>query len=259
VLDVPRSARLAAWGTAVLQAACSPAAAVRAVTDQDEPHEVAADPEVTGVGHDLSTLFVALGALGATGLRLVLPVPGDLIGLGGPRAFNERAVTAGESVVVDAPAGAWGLSPTVTPFGSDLEPGHLVAWQVMAANPAPPAGRIGLAEAEQTLRLALVEATKALTTLDIARWREDHSDAVLAVRDGVLAPQALPPSLPERAHRAAATAARVRAIVELAVLDDGAAISSRQADLRRQALREVDAVARRGLVAAVNAALEPGR
>ncbi len=256
MLDVPRSARLAAWGTALLRDQVSLPDVVRVVTGEDEPHEVTTD-DVPVAGHDLATLVTALAALGATELRLVLPVPGDLVGLGGPRAFNERAVTAGECVVVAAAGGSWGLVPTVTPFGSELEPGHLVGWQVTAADPAPLAGRIGLAEAEQTLRQALLEATRALTDLDVARWREDHADAIVAVRDGVLAPDALPPSLPPRAHRAAAVAARVRAIVELAELDDGAAISSHQADQRRQALRAVDAVARRGLVAAVNAGLEP--
>ena len=40
---------------------------------------------------------------GATGAGLALPVEGDLLGLGGPRTFNDAAIESGEAVVL----GAW--------------------------------------------------------------------------------------------------------------------------------------------------------
>jgi hypothetical protein len=49
----------------------------------------------------------------------------------------------------------------------------------------------------------------------------------------------------------------VRAIVELASGDDGAAVTGHEARTRAAALRELDAVSRRALAAAVNGMLEP--
>ncbi|HEY6794989.1 MAG TPA: hypothetical protein VI248_09945, partial [Kineosporiaceae bacterium] len=80
---------------------------------------------------------------------------------------------------------------------------------------------------------------------------------VTAVRDGALPTGALPPSAPGRTARVLATAARVRAIVELATEDDGAAVTGHEARARAAALRELDAVSRRALAAAVNGMLEP--
>jgi hypothetical protein len=93
--------------------------------------------------------------------------------------------------------------------------------------------------------------------LDVARWRDDAAEAISAVRDGVLAPDALPPSASPRSLRVLATAARLRASDHLAVVDDGAAVSGYEATRRAQALRGLDGVARRAMTAAVNAVLEP--
>jgi hypothetical protein len=54
-----------------------------------------------------------------------------------------------------------------------------------------------------------------------------------------------------------ATAARVRAIVELASEDDGAAVNGHEAARRAEALRGLDAVSRRAMVAAINGMLDP--
>ncbi|NAZ77752.1 hypothetical protein GTQ99_20390, partial [Kineococcus sp. T13] len=192
-------------------------------------------------------------------LLLALPVPGDPRGLPGPAALNVAALEAGECVVVEL-AGLqqrWALVPEVTEFGSAWEPGALVTWSLRAAAPRRAPESTGLADSERELRLALATATQALASLDVARWREDAADRIAAVRDGALAPDALPPGTSPRAARVLQTAARVLAIVELATEDDGAAITSWEATSRAQALREVAAVARRALTAAVNAHAEP--
>ncbi|MEW9265779.1 hypothetical protein AB1207_13560 [Kineococcus endophyticus] len=271
MLDLPRSARLAAWGTGVLNADVPLAAAVSAVLRDDEPHTVRweADPlpGVRSVPDDVTTLLAALaeGAGGASSpggrLLLALPVPGDPRGLPGPAAVNVAALEVGECVVaeVDGHEGRWAFVPEVTEFGSVLEPGAFVSWTAHSAAPRRVPESSSVAESERELRVALATATQALASLDVARWREEAADRIAAVRDGALAPDAVPPGTSPRAMRVLQTAARVLAIVDLATEDDGAAITSLEATSRAVALREVGAVARRALVAAVNAHTEPVR
>jgi len=269
VLELPRSVRLAAWGTAVLGGRATPADAVRAVTLDDEPHTVgsAGDRLALPEGAGLAAVLGRLADLGVPGLRVALPAPGDVLGLPGPPTFNAAALAAGECVLTEPVTRGWaadvasplGLVPAVTVFGSVWEPGALVEWAVHPVSPPrlPPA--VTLAEAERELREALTSATATLARLDVARWREDAADRVAAVRDGTLPPAALPPSAPGRTARVLATAARVRAIVELAAEDDGAAVTAQEALVRAATLRTLDAVSRRALAAAVNGMLEPDR
>ncbi|MGQ7351179.1 hypothetical protein ACUN7V_10995 [Quadrisphaera oryzae] len=276
MLHLPRSARLAAWGSALLSGRTDPATAVRAVVGSDEPHGVtggeplpgwqdtgpAGSPGAPGDpgGAPLAQLFAGLASAGARCLRVALPAPGDPAGLPGPAEFSAEAVEAGEAVLVDGElllldgVGRLGLVPHVSWFGSAWEPGAEVTWRVFPTwSPKAPDGTT-LADADRSLRTGLTEATRVLAGLDVARWRDDAADRITAVRDGALATSELPPGCPDRAVRVVASAARVRAIVELASEDDGAAVSSSEALERARSLREVDGVARRALAVAVNAA-----
>lgn len=261
VLEPARSARLAAWGTAVLRGEVAPVAAIRAVTGDDEPHEVEAFTDAAAVlpPGGLAELLAALAGLGVVGLRVVLPRPGDVLGLPGPPDFNIAAVDAGECVLTEPlPDGsAWGLIPQITPYGSVWEPGTLVTWQVHGVLPRRVTDVASLAEAERELREALRVATEALAQLDVTRWRDDAADRIAAVRTGALPSGALPPTAPQRSAGVLATALRVGAIVALASEDDGGAVTLHDADARRQALRGLDGVTRRAVTAAVNALLEP--
>lgn len=272
MLDVPRSARLAAWGSAVLAGLADPATAVRAVVRSDEPHTVedpdahAVPPAAAFAGADLglADLLAGLRAHGVPGLRAVLPAPGDVLGLPGPPEVNTLMLETGEAVLTAAPEPgpgpvppSLGLVPVVEEFGSAWEPGALVTWRVLPVAPRRLEAAGSLGEADRALKEALREATEELARLDVARWREDAAEAIAAIRDGSLVPDALPPSAPSRAVRVLGTAARLRAIVDLAVADDGAAVSGYEAERRAQALRGLDGVARRAMVAAVNAVLEP--
>ena len=275
MLDLPRSARLAAWGTGVLTANASLESAVAAVVRDDEPHTVSFEesaptlpglPGAGGTPDDVTTLLAALAecahaAPGGGRLLLALPVPGDPRGLPGPAAVNVTALEVGECVVAELGGhdARWALVPEVTEFGSVWEPGALVTWTVLGAAPRRAPESSSVAESERELRVALATATQALATLDVARWREDAADRIAAVRDGGLARDAVPADTSPRAMRVLQTAARVLAIVDLATEDDGAAITSLEATSRAQALREVAGVARRALVAAVNAHTEPAR
>jgi hypothetical protein len=266
VLELPRSVRLAAWGTAVLGGQVVVDDAVRAVTEDDEPHAVRGDdPLALPPGSGLGDVLGRLRDLGVPGLRVLLPAPGDVLGLPGPPPFNECAVGAGECVLTEPVTHGWaaafasplGLVPEVSTFGSAWEPGAQVEWSLHTVNRARTTVVGSLAEAERELRQALITATETLSRLDVARWRDDAADRVAAARDGALPRTALPPSAPPRTARVLAMAARVRAIVALAAADDGAAISGYEAQQRADALRRLDGVSRRALAAAVNGMLEP--
>jgi len=241
-------------------------AAVAAVVRDDEPHAVRWDavalPAVRVVPDDVGTLLAGFAECASSSsgrMLLALPVPGDPRGLPGPAAVNVAALEAGECVVAELEdhADRWALTPEVTEFGSVWEPGAMVSWAAATAAPRRAPESSSVAESERELRVALATATSALATLDVARWRQDAADRIAAVRDGALAKDAVPPGTSARALRVLATAARVLAIVELATEDDGAAITSMEAMSRTTALRDVAAVARRALVAAVNAHTEP--
>jgi hypothetical protein len=272
VFEPARSARLAAWGTAVLQGDAAAVAAVRAVTGEDEPHDVepggppdgapGSSPDGSGVPagcRDLGEVLTVLDRLGVTGLRVVLPRPGDVLGLPGPPPFNVAALEAGECVLTEPlPDGrSWGLVPRITPFGSQWEPGTLVTWQVFGVAPRRVTDVGSLAEAERALREALREVTEALAGLEVSRWREDAAERIAAVRSGGLPSGALPPTAPQRSTAVLATALRVEAIIALATEDDGGAVTLHEARARRQALLALDGVTRRAVTAAVNALLEP--
>jgi len=254
MLDLPRSVRLALWGTAVLADCVTASDAVPAVTGHDEPHTAGGD-DVLPLRGDHTVLADLFGQLHrrSASVRVVLPVPGDALGLPGPRAVNEHALDAAEAAVtVPRSPGdpVWAMVPVVTGYGSELEPGVAVHWQVHRTAGLTATDFGGLSEAERALRLALVECTETLAAMDVARWREDASERIAMVRDGGLPRGAVPPGTPGRVVRVLGTAARVRAIVALAAEDDGAAVSGWEAAGRARTLRHVDQVARRAMVAA---------
>jgi hypothetical protein len=276
VLDLPRSVRLVLWLRAAIEGRATVRDVLRAVRGDDEPHTTDwADDDTTAWAtpgsRDSQDLDVALEWLlpRAAGVQVVLPVPGDVVGLRGPGAMSTAAMDAGEGVFVDLSPDPWGaaagsagagsvdavgLVPEVMEFGSWLEPGAMVTWRAWpaSARPAPVGDMASLAEADRMLREALREATEALADMDVSRWREDASDRIAAIRDGGLDRRAAPGSTPPRALRVLASASRVRAIVDLAMQDDGAAIVGWQASARRATLRDVGEVARRAMVAATN-------
>lgn len=276
VLSVPRSVVLAAWGGALAAGTTGLRPALRAVTGADEPHGVspapgpvsplggAADGAPPGVlasavasAQDVGALLSALRGTGAR-VRALLPSPGDPAGLEGPPSFTADAVDAEEAVVVDGGAGGatggagTGLVPRVVEFGSALEPGHTVVWQVHPARVGPSAEATTLEGAARGLRTALARATALMEDLDVARWRDDAGDALADVRGGALARDAFPPGASAQAVGAATTAARVLLLVELAGLDEGGALSSGQARARRAVIGDVSSVARAALAAAAS-------
>lgn len=236
--SLPVSARFALWFTAWAEGRTSPDEARDAVVGDDAAHDVAGLPDT----EDLVPLIVALGRLrmeGATAAGLALPVPGDPLGVAGPADFNAAALEAGEGVVL--PGAGLGLVP--------VRAGAGVVWQAYPAEarrqvPDP-------AEADTTLRQAVLEAADALAALEVARWRPEVADELMALRRGTDLP--LPPETGSRAVRLAGLSLRCCTIVDLALDDDGGAVSAAEAERRRSALLPLDHAARRGLVAACSA------
>jgi hypothetical protein len=257
---LPRSALLSAWGTAALRGAVDVLDAVRAVQGDDEPHTlVLADDPLLRPCDDLPGLLNALRAAGTTGLRLVLPVPGDLTGLAGPAAVNVEAVDVGECVLTVGGA-PLAFVPMVEEFGSVLEPGHLVTWWVHDAH-VPPEATATLSDVERQLREVLMSATRRLGRLDVGDSplgldRPALLDRLADVRHGSGPCAQLPSGLPSRSLRVLDLAWRIRMIVELAAEDDGGAVSGWDAARRSEALRDLEHAGRHALVAAVNAGLE---
>ncbi|WP_258726857.1 hypothetical protein [Cellulomonas sp. NS3] len=253
VLALPRSVLLALWLQEIGSGSAPVQRAVTAVQGDDEPHTVR-----VGEGTDLgaaATLpdLVAAWAAGPRAAAAALPVPGDPGGA--PAAVAGPAVLAGECVLVHGLHGTFAAVPHVEEFGSAYEPGHLVTWEVARVPDWRPAlvGQVGtLAEAERDLRTALIQATEALASLDVARWRPDAAEAIAALRSDVDPGWGLPPTLEGRRVRVLASAARLRAIVRLATADDGGAVNLWQADQRSTALREVDRAARRAMSSATH-------
>lgn len=258
--DLPRSALLCAWGGAALRGDVSIARAVRVVQGDDEPHTVElADDPLVRASQDLPELLAAVRAGGATGLRLVLPAPGDLTGLAGPPCVNAEAVETGECLLtVGGPPLA--LVPLVEEFGSAREPGHLVTWWVHDANPAA-TPTAGLGDVDRQLRDVLVRATRRLSELgladsSLARPGAELLDRLTDLRHGGGPSTAMPDGLSPRSLRTLDLAWRLSGIVELALADDGGAVSGWEASHRRQSLAEVGTAARHAVVAALNAPLE---
>jgi hypothetical protein len=257
---LPRSALLCAWGTAALRGDVSASRAVRAVQGDDEPHTVVlADDPLLRSCEDVPSLVAALRAAGVTGLRLVLPVPGDLTGLAGPPAVNAEAVDAGECLLtVGGPPLA--IVPLVEAFGSVHETGHLVTWWVHDANTPPPT-TTSVSDVERQLREALMRTTRELGDLhlgesDLARGGPDLVERLTDVRYGAGPAPSLPEGLPARSLRVLDLAWRVRCIVELAREDDGGAVSTWEAERRTQALSRLETVGRHAVVAALNALVD---
>ncbi|MEU8566719.1 MULTISPECIES: hypothetical protein [Streptomyces] len=259
MLVEPRSGLLAAWGNALLAGLVSPDDAALAIVGEDAVHRVEGLPGEAGpVG--LTLALGRLRALGATGFRVALPVPGHPLGLSGPPDFNARALEAEEAVI--AYGVPYGLVPEVTEAGPEGDLHVEVVWRVLPVREAPPADVPSLSEAERELAEALRDATAALARLDVAGSgpvAEAAVDAYRARAEGGRGRDVLAPGYPPRAVRVLELAQRVGLLVSVAYgSGHGGAVSASEIAARGAALRPVERVARRALVAAYNAYVEGG-
>ena len=233
-MDSLPSVRMTANLNSMIKGQQSIEQAERAIVGSDVAHHVV-DPD-GALGLDplqASTLDAALEALLAAeseGWFLALPVPGALAPLRGPSAFNLAALERGEAVV--AGAAGLGLVPTRV--------GQAVQWRIFTAErPLAPSSPY---EAERALNEVVIHAAATLSRLDVAAGaRPAPPDVVI-----------LAPGYNTRQRATAERAARLLTACDAALLDDGASISSFEADRRAQELRRVRARAGEALGSAVS-------
>ncbi len=251
----PRSALLAAWGNAWLAGDARLADLVRRVGAYDDSHCV------RGLAPEDLSLERALARLRADGvdrLRLVLPAPGDAVGLPDPGPFTTAALAASEGVLaLRADGSGSGLVPALQVHGSPYD-GTVttVAWTAHAVScPGPDPGPF-LHDAEHDLRRGILECASTLADLDVARWRPDVAGALTDLRRrarGGLDEDELPGGYPQRARQVLAQARQLASVLQLATRDSGGALDSHEAAGRERALRELARLVRRARVAGYNA------
>jgi hypothetical protein len=243
VRELPNAGRLAAWGTAALTGAVSPDEAADEVAGSDDAahrvHDLPGEPAPV----NLAYAFGRLRALGATGLRLVLPVPGDVSGLPGPPAFNERAVGRAAAVL------------TVGRPSLALLPETRGTWSVHDVADDRRT-TMSLGEASHALAAAMREATEVLARLDVARF-EPGAARALAARSAPVHRQ-LPASVDPQAHLVLQQALWLTEIVDLAGRSDGAAVNASEMAERTRVLRDLERAARRALEAACSPTMHVG-
>ena len=251
----PRSALLAAWGNAWLAGDTGLRELVDRVTAHDDAHTV------TGLTDDdlpLERAVARLRAAGVTRLRVVLPAPGDAVGLPGPGPFTRAALGASEGVLALRRDGSGtGLVPTLTSHGSVFD-GTVttVVWSAYDVTAAGPDPGPFLHDAEHDLRRGVVEVTSVLRDLDVARWRPELAGALQDLRRQARAgldEDELPDGFPTRARQLLVQARQLAGVVQLAATDTGGAVDTREAAGREQALRELARLVRRARLAAYNA------
>lgn len=237
--DSPISATLVAWGNAWLLGHVSLETALDRVEREAGPQVVAAE----GIETPLLAFLLDRRIEGLSAFRLALPVSGDPLGLTGPPSFNGVAIDAGQAVVAVLSGRCLGLVPSADRRGSSYRG---VRWLTAEASAAPP-DVPSLAEAEQSLRTAMVAATEALLGMGGPAQGFPAADAL--DRAG----EALAPGYPGRAHRVGALAARLAVALRLA---DERGLTSGQVAVRGAVLRDLDRAVRRARVAAHNAVVE---
>ncbi|MER7113050.1 hypothetical protein ACQPZU_12785 [Saccharomonospora azurea] len=254
------SATLAVWSSAWRSGAAAPDDVLDALEVWGEAHEVVAHDPATGSTFDLpvdgavpappARLLGSLRRLGIADGRLVLPVAGDVRGLGAGGPFASAALHVGEALVF-------------ADVGFGVVPRHLAEglwrWTVFPLTEHPVSGRpapeyVPLGEAEHGLTEAVRDSAGTLQTLDVARDRPGVR-AELSARLRSRPHPAWPSGMPGRALRVLQRADEVAAILELAKADEpGGAVSASAAARRAQALRPLDDAVRRARCAAVNEA-----
>lgn len=231
---LPVSATLAWWATAWLRGHVVTDLLLDALGADERLHRLA----------DGAALPVVLGgwrAAGATDVGLALPIEGDPLGLGGPATLNDLALEHGQAVVCSQAAAA--LVPEVAT--------ETVTWHAVAADrrQLPDVG-----ETDRELRRQVLEAANGLAAIDVARWRPEAADLFLDRHRPV---PAAPPGVPARCVDLAGRALTALAIADLALEDDGGAVSATEARARRDTLLPLERAARRALVAACSPEVWP--
>jgi hypothetical protein len=251
-LTARRSTRFVAWVRA-WRAGFVPFDELADEIAGDEEHLVA-DAPGTWTDVPLGRGLPIFAKLHPDDIRLVLPAPGDPRGLPGPGELTGAALLAGEAVMT----AEFGVVPEVRRHtsGSGME-FETVLWRVIPAPEHRPVFQLGAAEAEAELTVALAEATRQLTRLDVAQWRPELAGALQALRRPE-STATLPIGFDPRARRLFARASILDQVLALAEHNaPGGAVNGYEAQQRDAALRPLTYACRQALVAACNSPLHP--
>jgi len=246
---------LAAWGNAWLAGDAPLAELVERVCAYDDAHLVHG---LTPEALPLDRAVAQLRAAGVQRLWLVLPAPGDALGLPAPGPFTAAALAASEGVLaLRADGSGSGLVPALT-FHSSPYDGTVttVTWTAYAVERAGPDPGPYLHDAEHDLRRGVLECASALRDLDVARWRPDVAGALSDLRRQArsgIDDDELPGGYPQRARQLLVQARQLAGVLQLAGQDSGGALDTRETAGREQALRELARLVRRARLAGYNA------
>lgn len=229
---------MAVWTSAWLHAAAAPDDVLDALHTWGEAHDVRAADDELAARLDLpgphespagiALLLPALRKAGAATGDLVLPVAGDVRGLGGATEFARTALARGEAAVL--PEAHLGLVPQGPHEG-------LVRWTIFATDALPPREHMPIGEAEHGMSSAMREAASTLTDLDIAKQRPGVR-AEIAETVAARPEPDWPEPVPQRPLRVLQRASEVEAILWVATDDaPGAAVSATETRARMDALR----------------------
>jgi hypothetical protein len=247
-VSVRRCAQLAAWGSAWLAGDAAFDDVLDAVAEDGRRH-------VGGPGfgprdlHPIGTALTGWRQAGTSALRLVLPVPGDVRGLGGPAEFRTIALTSGEAVF----GAAFGITLTDGPETPSSAARELI-WHRGEAVELPP-DPISLAEAEHELTEAIRDTASLFAQRGAATWLTDIAPALSDARRAGERLN-LPASHPARGVRLVAQAERLSAVLAVVDADDTGELTAGGMQERAIALMPLRIAVRRGLLAGYNAAAE---
>ncbi len=215
-------------------AALSPEVAAHGVVGSDTAHHVLDPDGVLGLdplyATELEAALPELGRRERVGWLLALPRPGHLAPLRGPVALNQAAVEVG-AVAVGCSGGL-----ALVPYGV----GRAVQWRVFAAEVPRP--DLTAYDAERVLDQTVRRAARMLLELDVAGGRRPVDLGVIT----------LPSGYDPRRRTAAEKAYRLIRACDLALTDEGGALSLYEMDARTHQLRDVRRAAADALCAAVS-------
>lgn len=226
------------WVSAWLHGAAASDDVLDAVQAWSEVQDVHAHDEELGHRLDLpgpGDAPASVGLLLAT-LRkeamadgeLVLPVPGDVRGLGGQQALVDHALRCGEAAVF--PSSGLALVPQRDAEG-------VLHWTVFAGAELDATEHMPISEAEHGMSSAMREAASTLIDLDIAKQRPGVREEI-AETVASRPKQPWPEDTPKRPLRVLQRASEVEAILWVATDDaPGGALSASATRARMDALK----------------------
>jgi hypothetical protein len=252
---LPAVAALATWGSVWRVGLCSPDDVVDALADVATAHRVvAADPEAAGVV-DLSAAEIGTGVLlravrRAARMRVLLPAPGDTLGLTGDPLGS--ALDAGAVLVL------WledGSDEAVGVYARGVGP-ETVTWTVRSLGSVVRLPDRDLGEAELVMREAVRDATALLTRIGGVE-STDGSAADLRTRLTAMTRAEMldvPPESGDRVARVIGQTAQLAAILHLAAqARPRSGLTATGQDTLESALDDLDRTVRIARMTALNA------